>query len=70
MASVPNTPLLGDRSYDPRKELGSSRGIDRRYLYGGVAAAIVVCFFALNPFREVGPGSWSEPLRLDTLGQN
>jgi regulator of protease activity HflC (stomatin/prohibitin superfamily) len=57
MASVPNTPLLGDRPFDPRRGLGSSRVIDRRYLYGGVAAAIVICFFALNPFREVGPGS-------------
>jgi regulator of protease activity HflC (stomatin/prohibitin superfamily) len=57
MASVPNTPLLGDRPFDPRMERGSVRGIDRRYVYGGVAAAIVICFLALNPFREVGPGS-------------
>jgi len=57
MASVPHTPLLGDRPFDPRMEPGPFRGVDRRYLYGGVAAVIVIGFFALNPFREVGPGS-------------
>jgi hypothetical protein len=57
MASVPNTPLLGDRPFDSGMRPGSFCGIDRRYLYGGVAAAIVICFFTLNPFREVGPGS-------------
>ncbi len=57
MASVPDTPPRGDFPFDARRGFGASRVIDRRYLYGGIAVAIVICFFALNPFREVGPGS-------------
>ena len=31
--------------------------MDRRYVYGGIVAAVVVGFFLLDPVRIVGPGS-------------
>ena len=60
MPSVPTIPSGSDGSDGPRgfgsTEHRRSR-FDPRYVYGGIAAAIVLGFLVLDPFREVGPGS-------------
>ncbi len=60
MPSVPTTPSDPDASghlwqLGPPGRRGNR--VDRRYVYGGIAAAIVVGLVVLNPFQEVGPGS-------------
>ena len=60
MPSVPTIPSGNDGSDNPRG-FGSTdhrpNRFDLRYVYGGIAAAIVLGFLVLDPFREVGPGS-------------
>ncbi len=60
MPSVPSTPSGFDASsggwkLEPPERPG--RGVDRRYLYGGIAAAVIAGVLVLDPFRIVGPGS-------------
>ena len=60
MPSVPQTPHGFDASnggWSPEPPGRFGGRMDRRYVYGGIVAAVVVGFFLLDPVRIVGPGS-------------